>query len=194
MAAKDMREQIIDSARTIFSGFGFRKTTMEDIALSLHKAKSSIYYYFGSKEEIFEEVIRREYAYLKDRLRAALAAEDTPQGKLRAYVLTRLRVLLKVSNFYRAITSDYFSYFGLIEKLRKDYVLEEIRMFTGILQEGIEKGIFGIKNVDITAHTMVTALKGLEYDWATAEDSSELETHVRNILDMVLYGIVAREG
>lgn len=187
-----MREQIIDSAKLIFSRFGFRKTTMNDIARSLHRAKSSIYYYFGSKEEIFEEVIRREYTYLKECLRDALAAEDTPQGKLRAYVLTRLRVLLKVSNFYGAVTSEYFSYFGLIEKLRTDFVLEEVQLFRGILQEGVETGVFEVKSVDDTAQTVITALKGLEYEWATATDHSELESHVRSILDMVLYGIVAR--
>lgn len=187
-----MREQIIDSAKVIFSRFGFRKTTMNDIARSLHRAKSSIYYYFGSKEEIFEEVIRREYTYLKECLRDALAAEDTPQGKLRAYVLTRLRVLLKVSNFYGAVTSEYFSYFGLIEKLRTDFVLEEVQLFRGILQEGVETGVFEVKSVDDTAQTVITALKGLEYEWATATDHSELESHVRSILDMVLYGIVAR--
>ena len=192
MTDKDIREQIIRSAKDIFSRFGFRKTTVDDIAHSIHRAKSSIYYYFGSKEEIFEEVIRREYAYLKDRLREALAAADTPEGKLRAYVLTRLRVLLKVSNLYGAITSDYLSYFGLIETLRKDYVQEEIWMFREILREGVENGAFAIRNVDATARTVVTAMKGLEYDWATTEDAGELEREVENILDMVLYGIVAR--
>jgi len=192
MAEKDMREQIIESAKDIFSRFGFRKSTVDDIARSIHKAKSSIYYYFGSKEEIFEEVIRREYTYLKDRLSDALADEDTPEGKLRAYVLTRLRVLLKVSNFYGAITSEYLSYFGLIEKLRKDYVQEEVQVFRGILQEGVEKGVFKIKNIDITARTVITAMKGLEYDWATTENASELEKDVEKILDIVLYGIVAR--
>ena len=187
-----MRELIIESAKDIFSRFGFRKSTVDDIARSIHKAKSSIYYYFGSKEEIFEEVIRREYTYLKDRLSDALADEDTPEGKLRAYVFTRLRVLLKVSNFYRAITSEYLSYFGLIEKLRKDYVQEEVQVFRGILQEGVEKGVFKIKNIDITARTVITALKGLEYDWATTENASELEKDVEKILDIVLYGIVAR--
>jgi len=192
MAEKDMRELIIESAKDIFSRFGFRKSTVDDIARSIHKAKSSIYYYFGSKEEIFEEVIRREYTYLKDRLSDALADEDTPEGKLRAYVLTRLRVLLKVSNFYRAITSEYLSYFGLIEKLRKDYVQEEVQVFRGILQEGVEKGVFKIKNIDITARTVITAMKGLEYEWATTENASELEKDVEKILDIVLYGIVAR--
>ena len=188
----DMREQIIRSAKDIFARFGFKKTTVDDIANSIHRAKSSIYYYFGSKEEIFEEVIRREYAYLKERLRQALAAEDSPEGKLRTYVLTRLRVLLKVSNLYGAITSDYLSYFSLIEKLRKDYVQQEILMFRGILQEGVEKGVFAIENVDTAARTVVTAMKGLEYDWATTEDADQLEKEVESILDMVLYGILAR--
>lgn len=192
MTNNDMREQIIGSAKEIFARFGFKKTTVDDIANSIHRAKSSIYYYFGSKEEIFEEVIRREYAYLKERLREALASEESPEGKLRSYVLTRLQVLLKVSNLYGAITSDYLSYFSLIEKLRKDYVRQEILIFQGILREGVEKGIFSVKNIDSAARTVVTAMKGLEYEWATTEDADELVKDVENVLDMVLYGIIVR--
>jgi len=42
---KDVREIIIEAARGIFARFGFRKTTMDEIAQLAHKAKSSIYHY-----------------------------------------------------------------------------------------------------------------------------------------------------
>lgn len=47
------REQIIKAARKLFKQYGFKKASMSDIALMVHKSKSSIYYYFKSKEEIF---------------------------------------------------------------------------------------------------------------------------------------------
>ena len=45
--------EILDTARALFRQSGFKKTTMGDIARSLGKAKSSLYYYYPSKEDIF---------------------------------------------------------------------------------------------------------------------------------------------
>ena len=52
-----VRSQIVDVARKIFTRYGFRKTTMEEIALASSMGKSSIYYYFPSKEDIFRAVV-----------------------------------------------------------------------------------------------------------------------------------------
>ena len=57
---EEYRKKIVLTAGRIFSNNGFRKTTMEEISKALKKGKSSIYYYFGSKEEIFEAVVLYE--------------------------------------------------------------------------------------------------------------------------------------
>jgi len=62
---EDYRLKIILTASRIFSHYGFRKTTMEEISKALKKGKSSIYYYFGSKEEIFEAIIIDQHPYKK---------------------------------------------------------------------------------------------------------------------------------
>ena len=56
----EVRTQIVDVARKIFTRYGFRKTTMEEIAAASHKGKSSIYYYFPGKEDIFKAVVEKE--------------------------------------------------------------------------------------------------------------------------------------
>ncbi len=61
----DIREQIVLTASNIFSKYGFRKATMDEIAQSMGKGKSSIYYYFESKEAIYEAVIEREAELLQ---------------------------------------------------------------------------------------------------------------------------------
>ncbi len=43
------RENILKIAREIFSKYGFKKTTLDDIANAVRKGKSSLYYYFKSK-------------------------------------------------------------------------------------------------------------------------------------------------
>ncbi len=60
-----MKKQIIESATKHFSGYGFHKTTMDEIARDIHKAKGVLYYYFRSKEELFNEVLKQELDKLK---------------------------------------------------------------------------------------------------------------------------------
>ena len=44
------RDAIIKAARQVFNKYGYEKTRMEHIAKAFGKGKSSIYYYFESKE------------------------------------------------------------------------------------------------------------------------------------------------
>ncbi len=65
---EEIRNHIVGVARKIFTRNGFKKTTMEEIAEVSQKGKSSIYYYFASKEEIFRAVVENEARELKERL------------------------------------------------------------------------------------------------------------------------------
>jgi len=56
---KSIQHRIVHTASQVFSRFGFKKATMEDIANAVGMGKSSIYYYFKSKEEIFEAVVKK---------------------------------------------------------------------------------------------------------------------------------------
>ena len=52
-----MVREILATAKKLFAQHGLKKTTMEDIANALGKGKSTLYYYFPGKTEIFEAVV-----------------------------------------------------------------------------------------------------------------------------------------
>jgi AcrR family transcriptional regulator len=56
MSDIEVKDSIVKSATIFFSKYGFYKTTVDEIAKHIHKAKGGIYYYFKSKEELFNEV------------------------------------------------------------------------------------------------------------------------------------------
>ncbi|RLD78380.1 MAG: TetR/AcrR family transcriptional regulator, partial [Bacteroidetes bacterium] len=64
----DIKENILDVAQSIFRKYGFKKTTMDEIAKAARKGKSTLYYYFKSKEEIFAAVIEKEGNYMQNEL------------------------------------------------------------------------------------------------------------------------------
>ena len=48
-----VRDEILRAAMELFTKYGIDKTTMENIAEAAGKGKSTLYYYFKTKEDVF---------------------------------------------------------------------------------------------------------------------------------------------
>jgi AcrR family transcriptional regulator len=57
----ERQQQILDSAAAVIIQLGYDKTTMSDIAAEAGVSRRTIYLYFKGKEELFEELLYREY-------------------------------------------------------------------------------------------------------------------------------------
>jgi AcrR family transcriptional regulator len=187
----EIRENIVKIASTIFGRFGFKKTTVDEIAKAARKGKSTIYYYFTSKEDIFKSVIEKEAQYLRSELIAVLGQKLTPQEKLKKYILTRISVFKNLVNYYGAIKEDYLSYLPFIEEIREKYDQEEILLIKMLLIEGTDKKIFFIDDIQSSAESLALILKGLEYPMILKKmNISDIETRLDKILNLVYKGIL----
>ncbi|MBK7712298.1 MAG: TetR/AcrR family transcriptional regulator [Bacteroidales bacterium] len=192
-AQKDeVRIKIVEIARHVFTHFGFKKTTMEEIALASRKGKSSIYYYFSSKEDIFKAVVEKEAEELKEELRISILGIDDPIERLKVYISVRMRKLKKLTNFYTALKSDYLSHLVFIEEIRKTYDKDEVKVVTGIIQDGIERGKFSVEDPQLSAVAIVTAMKGLEIPLFINNEHGNFENRLNNLINFLFYGIVTR--
>jgi AcrR family transcriptional regulator len=57
-AYAERRAEIVATAAKIFREKGFRGTSLADVAEQLGTDRASLYYYIGSKEELFHEIVR----------------------------------------------------------------------------------------------------------------------------------------
>ncbi|MEI7597086.1 MAG: TetR/AcrR family transcriptional regulator [Bacteroidota bacterium] len=188
----EIREQIIEKARIIFAQYGLKKSTMDEIAQAVYKAKSSIYYYFKSKEEIFQAVLEREGDIMKQELIDSISRETDPRRKIHAYVLTRMQLFNKLGNFYSTFQSEFLDNFTFIEKLRKKYDQNEVLMISAILSEGIKNGEFEVKDLEMATMSIILALKGFEYPWSIQTDQKKLSQDIDTLLDILFNGILKR--
>jgi len=193
LASRDeARSKIIEIARDIFTHFGFKKTTMEEIAAASRKGKSSIYYYFNSKEEVFKAVVEKEADELKAELAEKVLVIEDPIERLKEYISFRMKKLKKLSNFYAALKSDYLSHLDFIEKIRKTYDDEEIAIVKRILEDGINKEKFLIDDPGLSAIAIVTAMKGLEVPLLLTEKNVDVDGRIDRLINMLYYGMVKR--
>ncbi len=186
------KEKIVLASSKIFSRYGFRKTTMEEIAAALRKGKSSIYYYFNSKEEIFEAVIDYEAQVLKNELAKVIKSTDDPERILRRYVKVRMNSFEKLSNYYNAIFNRDLDHFEFIEKQREKYDRMEIALIRYVLWRGVRSGHFNLKNTGLAALAVQTALKGIELPLFWQKRSYGIDARLDATIDILFYGIVRK--
>lgn len=58
-APKEKRETILAAAKQLFGHYGYRRTSIDDIAQEARIAKGTVYLYFESKEEIFRALCQQ---------------------------------------------------------------------------------------------------------------------------------------
>ena len=187
------REQIVKVSSEIFSKYGFRKTTMDEIAMASRMGKSTIYYYFNSKEEIFQAVVESEAMLLKERLKRIIVKRESPTDRLKAYILFRLHYVRTLSNFYAALNEETLSHLGFILEIRRNFEMEEQQLVGKILKEGMEDGIFQLSSSTIGAIAISTMMKGLELPLFLNEaHKSDREELLEDLIRVLLYGILKR--
>lgn len=186
------RENILKIAQEIFSKYGYKKTTLDDIANAVRKGKSSLYYYFTSKEDLFQAVIQKEVDLLRKELEIVVNRNTDPVDKLRDYILTKLTTFRGMANFYNALENDVTA-IEFIENIKHRHQQEEIRMIKRILIEGVRKNIFEVYDLTLAAIGITTAIKGLEMPLAAGDYSKvSLEHSVDNIVKILCYGVMKR--
>ncbi|HZZ88834.1 MAG TPA: helix-turn-helix domain-containing protein [Caulobacteraceae bacterium] len=75
----DRRGRVLDVALGVFARFGFRKTSMEEVARAADISRQGLYLLFGDKEALFRAALARMMETGVTRVEAALAA-DAPIG------------------------------------------------------------------------------------------------------------------
>lgn len=191
MIKEEYRKSILQAASEIFNRFGYQKTTMDDIGRALRKGKSSIYYYFKNKEEIFQEVVESEVHKLRIRLFEAINAHEYPGDQLKGYILERMMGLKKFINLYSVLQTDYVGHLDFVNHMREKYDKEEIEMVKGILDQGVQKDVFRISDTYLTSVAIVTAMKGLEIPlFITHPAEDKLELRLESLMNVLFNGIL----
>ncbi len=88
---REKRELIREAALEVFSQYGFRGSTIDQIAEAAGMSKPNLLYYFKNKEEIFATLIQRLLetwlAPLKE-----MDAEGEPQTEIRSYIRRKIEM------------------------------------------------------------------------------------------------------
>ncbi len=86
----DVRQQVLEQASRLFLQYGFKKTTMDDIASGVGISKGALYLHFDSKETIFLEISNHVRTHVLGLLAGLATSDLPPDEKLRRMFLDSL--------------------------------------------------------------------------------------------------------
>jgi len=181
-----VKEKILNAAQKRMVKFGYRKVSMDEIALDLHMSKNTIYKLFVGKEEIAKSLVKR----LQQQLNAGLDnIEKTQHDPLQIFSdsVLLLRKLLGpwFEHFFREIPTELPALWEEFLNFRN----EKILAIRSLVEKGANNGIFRRVNASIATEAYLGAVKAVTNPRFLQEENLTFEQALDQFLDLWSNGI-----
>lgn len=186
MKNNPVKEKILNAAEKRMVKFGYRKVTMDEIALDLHMSKNTIYKLFVGKEEIAKALIKR----LQQQLNTSLSNIDKTQNDpLRIFsdsvLLLRKQLGPWFEHFFREMPTELPGLWEEFLHFRNEKILD-IRSF---VEKGSRNGIFRRVNPSIATEAYLGAVKAITNPRFLEQENLTFEQALDAVLDLWANGI-----
>jgi AcrR family transcriptional regulator len=194
-----IQHQILETAKKLFHVHGLQKVTMDDVAKAIGKGRSSLYYYYKSKDEIFDAVINIEIREMLDAMTTAVAKAVTVEQKLHAFCASKLNVLRERHSFYHALDmgmdADAISNFMKMKIIHHNFIMKlEGDLLGKILNDGIKGGALKPlrkKEKETAIFVLLSSIRGVKREMQIENNFDRIEASVSMLTNMVMHGLKA---
>ena len=180
-----VKAEILKAAERVFQKWGSNKTTMEDIAREAGKGKSTLYYYYQSKEEIFDAVVIVEFEKILQKAKESAQETETAKERLITYIVESINEMKNRISAYTIIREEIKHNKNFIGKLRDTFKGREEKYIQEILKFGLENKEFTFikkSEVAIAAKTITGMMHALElYLLLENDDTAQIDIAARFI-------------
>jgi AcrR family transcriptional regulator len=160
--AVETRDAILKAAIRIFAKHGFSGGRIEQISKLAKTHDRMIYYYFGSKEKLFIEVLETIYQRLNDAEAALEFDLDDPVEALRIVVRFNWQYYLDHPEFITLLNSENLHQGKHVKKSAQVSELSSpaVNLLAKIIKAGHQQGLF---RKDIRARDLYLTIAALGY-------------------------------
>lgn len=136
------REDILRAATELFAQRGYGRTSIRQVAERANANSALIYYYFGSKGDLYRAVLREPALRLREMLEVSLQAESSASARLEHFVRSYVHFILThvglAALVFRSLAGGDVELTSAIQ----EQVAPNADVLTGIIREGIASGEF----------------------------------------------------
>ena len=156
-----MKEKIITIAIDLFSKFGFKSVTIDDIAEKMSVSKKTIYAHFPKKETLVETSVMQHFDIIIEKMMFISKHSKDPIIELYQMNKEALKYLSNEKNSPIYQLQKYYR--SIYQKLQIKEFTALGGMFSKSLERGIKTGLFRSEiNVDFVTRIFHNGIRGIQ--------------------------------
>ena len=161
-AAKTTRNNILRAATRVFARYGFEGGSVEKISKSAKSFDRMIYYYFGSKEGLFIEVLEDMYRRMNEAELQLKLDIERPVESLTEVIRFVVSYYNRNPEFITLLNTENLHRGRHISKSARarEYSSPAIAIISQLLESGVRKGVF---RTDVSARNVYLLIAATGY-------------------------------
>lgn len=188
------KEQIVEAARKLFTKYGYKKVSMDEIAKEAGVTKKTVYAYFKDKDELFKYFVFEEVDVMK-KLVKEVEDRNLPFFDMVHQTIYEVLKHKKQENFLLTITKE-------AEALKNPTVIEAVKILDTEVKKFIkDKLTYAIEheyikpyNVDVLTFIIYKVYIALMFEWDSEKMPLDEKEISDNVLQVLKNGIINKKG
>jgi AcrR family transcriptional regulator len=193
--AEERRAQIIEAALACYTRKGYANTTMDDIVAESGLSKGAIYWYFKSKDDVFQAAFTSMFEAVGVESMTALVACETAAEKLRVGARTMVDLARDIEGYFALIVEFWAQSENRDEVMGfwAEMLTQYQQVIAAIFESGIQSGEFRKVDADALAWMIMTAYDGLAaYDMMIP--NLDMDKISETFIETLLQGLMVDGG
>jgi AcrR family transcriptional regulator len=156
------RQRILDQAQRLFLAHGYHGVSIRDIVQACGLSNAVLYYHFGSKRNLYFEVLREHISMLAHRLQEAGAIDGSCRERLANIAHAYAQMILEYQDTVQILLRDLAQFdWDEVLQMLPDFQTQVPSAVTAVLEEGMSSGevrALDAQRVDILLLGMISSL------------------------------------
>ena len=187
------RDRLLDAAMRLFAQKGFESASMRELAEAAEVTRPTLYYYFGSKEGLYLELVERLCATVENSILQSMVPQGTARVRLKSFVLKILDSIIEDAGnqrFFFVISLDpRRNNLSSFHERMRNFIAAVVEL---LLEEGVEKGEFETDDVKCITKLILALVDSFIYNQIFLAYPKSNRDETEKMLDVLLEQIHCR--
>lgn len=197
-----IQQEILQAAIRLYQKFGPNGFTMDDLAAATGRSRTSLYYYYKSRDEIYQAVMDKIAREMAGEIRVAVAAAETVRDKVYAFCHSKMKTSKEWGKVFSAMwelmdAEEQSNHTQVMYNWHKKLVHQESmilnEIFTGAARRK-EIRVISAGDQDTLVFLIYTGIRGFRREIYELNDPHDMEATLRLLTDMVVKWLSATPG
>ena len=167
----DRRQEILESATKSFSLFGYKATTMDQVAKLANVGKGTIYTFFSNKEELFHEIVFTMINEMKAEKDAVVSEGCSFDENAHHVLMKMLEFRERHALLAKLIAEEKEMRTPIVQEVLVRIEQEIVQYIAESIQRAIDRNEIRSVDVEMVAYLIFKAYMAFAVEWQRTHDT-----------------------